>query len=134
MGARTRAEGDGVLAVLLTVLAVVPRPIWCIKGSRYAHVLPLPVRAMETMSLPSRTMGQEYACTGVGAVNPHSTKKDLRDSSKGADLKSKQGLGGVYSPPATTFTFPLGSAVACICFFMAVFEPSLEPFRFSFAA
>jgi hypothetical protein len=39
-------------------------------GSRYASVLPLPVRARATTSLPSRAFGIAAACTGVGDANP----------------------------------------------------------------
>lgn len=39
-------------------------------GSKYDRVLPLPVRALATMSLPWRAAGMAAACTGVGELKP----------------------------------------------------------------
>jgi len=43
---------------------------WHKAGIPNANVLPLPVSAIPTMSLPSNAGGQVHACIGVGSLNP----------------------------------------------------------------
>ena len=47
-----------------------PLRIRCSAGSTYASVLPVPVRACATRSLPDNASGMHAACTGVGMEKP----------------------------------------------------------------
>mmetsp|Transcript_299 Transcript_299/g.2393 ORF Transcript_299/g.2393 Transcript_299/m.2393 type:complete len:200 (+) Transcript_299:2047-2646(+) len=70
-----------------------------IPGNKYPQVLPLPVLAMATTSLPCKAHAQDWAWMGVGAVNPALLTSSMM--SIGSPAASKEVYGSGHPCPST---------------------------------